>query len=164
LQRPGITDATGPRIEFKLFNPNARVLEGELQFPLNPNQVVTGFALDIDGELRAAVPVEKAKGRQVFEDVTRTQVDPALLEATVGNNYKLRIYPLPAAGKRRVVLDVIETLEPGHDRGKKTTAGYRLPLAFPGSVAQLDVLVHVAGAAPKQVSAHLEVKGTYLIF
>jgi tetratricopeptide (TPR) repeat protein len=155
LQRPGITDATGPRIEFKLFNPNARVLEGELQFPLNPNQVVTGFALDIDGELRAAVPVEKAKGRQVFEDVTRTQVDPALLEATGGNNYKLRIYPLPAAGTRRVVLDVIEALDPDHDRANKTTAGYRLPLAFPGSVAQLDVLVHVAGAAPKQVSAHL---------
>ena len=89
------------RVELEFFNPNQRVLEGELQFPLQAGQVVTGFALDIAGELRPAVPVEKAKGRQVFEDVIRARVDPALLEATEGNNYKLRVYPLPARGSRR---------------------------------------------------------------
>eukprot|EP01137_Pigoraptor_chileana_P008073 Opistho-2@54423 len=79
----GLTAAT--RIEFELHNPNERVLEAELQFPLLEGQVVTGFALDINGELRPAVPVDKAKGRQVFEDVVRGRIDPALLEATVGN-------------------------------------------------------------------------------
>src|SRR5262245_56419604 len=92
------------RIELAFRNHNAQVLEGELQFPLAPGQTVTCFALDIDGTMRPAVPVDKAKGQQVFEDVIRTRVDPALLEVTQGDNYKLRVYPLPAHGTRRVAL------------------------------------------------------------
>ena len=64
------------RIELVFRNPNARVLEGELQFPLAPGQMVTGFALDIGGEMRSAVPVDKSKGQQVFEDVIRTRSIP----------------------------------------------------------------------------------------
>ena len=97
-------------IELELKNPNERVLEGELQFPLRPGQSITGFALDIGGELREAVAVPKAVARQVFDDVTRTRVDPALLEVTAGNNYKLRVYPLPARGTRRVVLELSQVL------------------------------------------------------
>ena len=73
----------------EFFNPNRRVLEGKLQFPLRAGQVVTGFALDIDGALRDAVPVEKARAQQVFEDITRRSVDPGLLQTTAGNNYEL---------------------------------------------------------------------------
>ena len=51
-------------IDLTLANPNARMLEGELQFPLHAGQTVTGFALDMaDGSMRAAVPVPKARGR-----------------------------------------------------------------------------------------------------
>ena len=49
------------RVQMVFFNPNTRVLEGKLQFPLGAGQVVSGFALDIDGQLRDAVPVEKAR-------------------------------------------------------------------------------------------------------
>ena len=97
-------------VEMTFFNPNRRVLEGELQFPLLDGQQVVGFALDIGGQLREAVPVEKAKGQQVFEDVIRTRIDPALLQTTLGNNYKLRVYPLPAQGTRRVLIRYAETL------------------------------------------------------
>lgn len=141
--------AAATRIEFELHNPNERVLEAELQFPLLEGQVVTGFALDIQGELRPAVPVEKAKGRQVFEDVIRARVDPALLEATVGNNYKLRIYPLPARGSRRVVLEIGESIRASEQ------PSWRLPLRFGGAVGQLDVAVQVDGLPPPALSAQL---------
>ena len=59
------------RLELVFFNPNARVLEGELQFPLLAGQQVVGMAMDVRGALRDAVPVEKAKGQEVFEDVIR---------------------------------------------------------------------------------------------
>ena len=98
-------------VEMTFHNPNNRVLEGELQFPLMPGQEVSGFALDIDGAWRDAVPVEKDKGRQVFDDVTRQRIDPALLEATQGNQFKLRVYPLPAGGQRRVRLTITERLQ-----------------------------------------------------
>ena len=126
------------RIEMVFFNPNDRVLEGELQFPLLDGQTVTGFALDINGELRAAVPVEKVKGQQVFEDVSRARIDPALLEKTQGNNYKLRVYPLPSHGSRRVVLNIDEVLS----SGRYAYLSYRLPLQFAAKVEQLDIAVH----------------------
>ena len=147
--------AAHTRIEMVFFNPNERQLEGELQFPLLDGQTVTGFALDINGELRSAVPVDKAKGQQVFEDVARTKIDPALLEKTQGNNYKLRVYPLPVRGSRRVVLDIEETLS--LDSADKTSKNshyisYRLPLQFAETVGQLDVAVHHA-SLPAQYSS-----------
>lgn len=140
------------QMELSFHNPNERVLEGELQFPLREGQSITGFSLDIGGEWRAAVPVPKAKGQQVFEDVIRARVDPALLERTAGNNYKLRVYPLPAHGNRRVRLDISESLST--TRGQ---AHYELPLQFGGPVARMDVQVRVVGLGPlsKQVQAQV---------
>src|SRR5688500_10949765 len=69
------------RVEMLFFNPNGRILEGELQFPLLDGQSIAGFALDIDGRLREAVPVDKSRGQAVFEDITRQRIDPALLSA-----------------------------------------------------------------------------------
>ena len=83
-------------VELTFFNPNRRLLEGELQFPLLDGQSVIGMAMDIDGKLRDAVPVDKARGQAVFEDVTRAHIDPGAARATQGNNYKLRVYPDPA--------------------------------------------------------------------
>ena len=97
-------------VELRFFNPNARVLEGELQFPLLDGQTVIGFAMDVDGTLRDAVPVEKARAQEVFEDITRLAVEPGLLEATGGNNYRVRIYPLPRQGEKVVVMRYAETL------------------------------------------------------
>lgn len=98
------------RIEMTFFNPNRRVLEGQLEFPLADGQQVAGFALDIDGVLRDAVPVPKAQGRQVFEAIERRRVDPGLLEQTAGNQFRLRVYPIPAQGSRRIVLTFRDTL------------------------------------------------------
>jgi Ca-activated chloride channel homolog len=56
-----------------LYNPNDRQLEGTLEFPLQPGQQVSAFALDIGGELRDAVPVPKQKAQQVFESIDRPQ-------------------------------------------------------------------------------------------
>lgn len=164
--------AAHTRIEMEFRNPNDRVLEGELQFPLQPGQAVTGFALDINGELRPAVPVEKAKGRQVFDDVTRTRVDPALLESTGGNNYKLRVYPLPPRGTRRVVLQVSETLAARRD-GRREFADYVLPLDFSMVARRLDLTVavpHFRGASaywgklmPQRLGVQRESDGSALL-
>ena len=141
--------AVTTRIELELYNPNARVLEAELQFPLLEGQSVTGFALDIDGQLRPAVPVEKAKGRQVFDDVIRTRVDPALLEATGGRHHKLRVYPLPGLASRRVVLEMGEIVT------GEGAATWRLPLGLQQPASRLDISVRVVGADARAVSARL---------
>ncbi|WP_052825934.1 VIT domain-containing protein [Neotamlana nanhaiensis] len=86
------------------YNPTNAVLEGELAFPLGENQHVSRLALEVNNKLREAVVVEKEQGRVAFEAVVRRGVDPVLLEKGTGNNYKARIYPIPANGHKRVVL------------------------------------------------------------
>jgi len=130
------------RVRMVFFNPNSRVLEGNLQFPLADGQQVTGFALDIDGAMRPAVPVEKSRGRQIIEMEERRGVDPALLEHTQGTQFRLRVYPIPAQGTRAVELTVAEPL--AHDSEGWI---YRLPLAYANGVKDFVLNVDVQGAA-----------------
>lgn len=150
-------DQARTSVELRLFNPNHRVLEGELQFPLQEGQVVTGFALDVNGRLRDAVPVPKAKGQEIFEDIRRRRVDPGLLEASAGNQYKLRVYPIPAMGERRVVISFTETLARRLDTGV-----LRVPLAFASNVGQLQVKVRAHGAARQDLQLLQAPAGTEL--
>lgn len=129
--KSGFAEST---LDMEFFNPNRRVLEGELEFPLGPGQEISGLALDIGGELRRGVPVAKARGQEMFDDIARRMVDPALLEATRGNAYKLRVYPLPAGGKRRVVVRVMQPL--AAEKGELT---YRLPLAFAENIDSVSI-------------------------
>ncbi|WP_304362109.1 VIT domain-containing protein, partial [Collimonas fungivorans] len=133
-------------VRMVFFNPNQRPLEGQLQFPLLDGQQITAFALDIEGKLRPAVPVEKAKGRQVFEAIERRRVDPGLLETTQGNNFRLRIFPIPANGSRTVEIKYMEALS---RQGKHWV--YNLPLAYDDRVRDFDLnlAVHGASAAPQ---------------
>jgi len=151
-------------VAMTFYNPNDRVLEGELHFPLLEGQTIVGFALSMDDgtgkeTMRDAVPVDKVKGRQVFEDVIRQRIDPALLEATQGNNFKLRVYPLNAGRTRRVRLVYDEHIgaEPGGD------ALYRLPLAYAARVQRLNIEVETTGASrPPVISG--QVAGLGLAF
>lgn len=124
------TEVTG-RIAVTTFdlvfkNPNARILEGNFVFPLLDGQSVVRFALDINGSLREAVPVEKTQGRVVFEQIERRRVDPGLLEQTEGNNYRARVFPIPANGTRRIVIAYQEDL--ARSAGEPI---YRINLNFP---------------------------------
>ncbi|MDI9240064.1 VIT domain-containing protein [Lysobacter sp. LF1] len=129
-------------VDLVFHNPNDRRLEGELQFPLLPGQQITGFALDIDGVMRPAVPVPKDKGRETFEAIERKRVDPALLEQTAGNQFRLRVYPVPAQGERRVQLVFSEPMQRGTDGWR-----LRLPLQFAAGLAAVDL--RVTGGEPR---------------
>lgn len=128
-------------LELVLRNPNPVPLEGTLEFPLREGQSVSGFALDIGGELRPAVPVEKVRGRQVFEEIQRRNVDPALLEQAAGNVYKLRVFPLPAQGTRRVKLQLSQPLAADADGRIQ----WLLPLDFGQAIPELNLDITLPG-------------------
>ncbi len=135
-------------LEMTFFNPNARILEGELQFPLLDGQSVASFAMDVNGAMREAVPVDKARGQAVFEEVIRGRIDPGLLEITQGNNFKLRVYPIPASGTKRVILRINETLSESNGH-----IVYRVPLEYAERVNTFSIDVNVAGASVAPLSA-----------
>ena len=122
-------------------NPNDRLLEGELVFPLPDGAVVCGYALDINGVLVDGVVVKKEKARVAFEAETRRRVDPGLVEHVKGNLYRTRIYPLPANGARTIRLSYTTPLAtaPNGD------AALLLPMPRE-TIAKLAVKIEVANA------------------
>lgn len=99
-------------IEYIIENKTSRVLQGELEFPLMEGENVSGFSLDINGIQRKAVAIEKQKGRKVFESIVRRGIDPGLVEKTEGNNFKTRIYPIPAKGVRHFGITIEREIVP----------------------------------------------------
>ena len=124
------------------LNPNPRLLEGELVFPLPDGAAVCGYALDVNGVLVDGVVVKKEKARVAFEAETRRRVDPGLVEHVKGNLYRTRIYPLPAHGTRTLRLSYTTplALAPNGD------AALLLPMPR-DTIEKLSVKIEVANDA-----------------
>ena len=124
-------------------NSTAKTLEGELNFPLPQDVPVSKYALDINGVLREAVPVEKAKATEVFEKTERRRIDPGILEKVDGNTFRTRIYPFNPGAVRIVRIGYEQQLswEGGRD------LRYRLPLAFKHPLEEFSVHISVPGTA-----------------
>ena len=135
-------------MEMTFYNPNDRVMEGEFEFPLSNGQEVSRFALDIDGKLREGVVVDKALGRQAFEDIARRNVDPGLLEKTEGNNFRARVYPMPAQGVRRILIAFEQELSQKDGRDF-----YFLPIASGVKLKHFKLRTEVVA---RQVKADIE--------
>lgn len=111
------------RYDLIFENPHDRILEAEFEFPLQPNQTITRFELEVNGELRPAVAVEKQQARIAYEATVRRGVDPGLLEKVEGNVFKMRVFPLLPKAPKRMRIEVCSVLEQD-----ATTAYFRLPL------------------------------------
>ncbi|KPH11086.1 VIT domain-containing protein [Chryseobacterium sp. ERMR1:04] len=99
-----ITGGISTNVITMVFKNNSnRLMEGRLTFPLPEGVNVSGYALDINGKLRNAVPVEKEKAKEVFETIQKRNIDPGILEKVEGNNFRTRIYPINANGGERTV-------------------------------------------------------------
>jgi hypothetical protein len=132
--------------EMHFFNSGTRQMEAELIFPLPENVSVSRYAIDINGKIREAVPVNKNKGKQVFEAIEHRRVDPGLLEKVDGNNFKTRIYPIMPNGERTVIIGYEEELR----AFDKDNLAYQLVSRYPEKLDQFEMNVSVLGteAAP----------------
>jgi tetratricopeptide (TPR) repeat protein len=136
------------------YNPTSSILEGELSFPLGEGHTVSRFALDINGKLRDAVVVDKELGRIAFEQVVRRRVDPALLEKGTGNNYKARIYPIPANGYKRVLVAYEQELI-----YRDAAQYFNLPLNFKNKLANFNLEIVVFDQKDKPVIEKGDISG-----
>jgi tetratricopeptide (TPR) repeat protein len=91
------------------------------------------------GERQEARVVEQKRARQVYEDVVRRNVDPALLEWAGASTFSARVFPLPPKSLKRVVIAYEQTL---------LFDGQRLRYTWPlpqgaGEGLQVSARVHV---------------------
>jgi len=125
----------------RFHNPNNRVLEGNLTFPLPDNGVVCGYALDVDGQMVDGVVVPKQEARRILEAEERKGADPGIMEQVQGNVYRTRIYPIPANGSRTIRIVYVSDLTVQGD-----DAAYHLPLTHAGHIDKVDLRIEVVQA------------------
>lgn len=111
------------RIEQEFYNPNPARLEGTFVFPVPKGAHLDKFTMDIDGRQVEAelLPADKARG--IYEDIVRKLRDPALLEYSDRDMFKVRIFPIEPHSKKRITLTYSQLLKA--DDG---LVGYTLPL------------------------------------
>ncbi|WP_448702398.1 VIT domain-containing protein [Mucilaginibacter sp. AW1-3] len=116
--------------QMTFYNTTSRILEGNLEFPLRDGVNVSRYALDINGKMREAVPVDRGKGTVVFEAVERRRIDPGLLEKVAGNTFRTRIYPINPNSTRTVIIGYEEEMPLGTNGNLRFT----LPLNMKDTV------------------------------
>jgi hypothetical protein len=131
--------------EMHFNNSGSRPMEGELLFPLPEGVSVSRYAIDVNGKIREAVPVNKNKGKQVFEAIEHKNVDPGLLEKTEGNNFRTRIYPINTNQERIVIIGYEQEL---FDFDKKNLA-YQLVSRYPKKIDEFELVVNVVDVTSK---------------
>lgn len=139
-----------------LHNPNGRVLEGELEFPLPADATVSGYALDVNGRMVDGVIVEKEKARAVFDEVVRQGIDPGLAEQIGGNMFRTKVYPLPANGNRTVKVRYVSATQSVTENGQRVSY-YVQPLNYPDKLESFKLKLNVAAAIepPKVIAGSL---------
>jgi Ca-activated chloride channel family protein len=105
--RDGVARTT---VDQSFFNPGSAQVEGYYWFTLPEGAAVDRFALDVSGTLVDGEVVERQQAATSYEAEVQRNFDPALLEWIDGRTYRARIFPIPAAGERRVVLSYLELL------------------------------------------------------
>jgi Vault protein inter-alpha-trypsin domain/CarboxypepD_reg-like domain len=128
--------------EMHFTNTSNRQMEAELLFPLPEGVSVSRYAIDINGKMREAVPVDKSKGKQVFEAIEHRRVDPGLLEKVEGNNFRTRIYPIMPNKERIVIIGYEEELS----SFDKNNLAYQLVSRYPQKLEKFELKINVLGA------------------
>jgi len=134
--------------QMTFFNTTSRIIEGTLSFPLKDGISVSRYALDINGKMREAVPVDRGKGTAVFEAVERRRIDPGLLEKVEDNTFRTRIYPINPHSTRTVIIGYEEEI-PLADNGE---IKFTLPLNVKDTVEKFSLSASVIQSAAAPVT------------
>ncbi|HTE56783.1 MAG TPA: VIT domain-containing protein [Kofleriaceae bacterium] len=127
------------QVHMTFENPEDRVIEGQFRITLPTGATVSRFAMKIDERWQEGEVVELQAARRAYEEFLHRRQDPALLEQSPGNEFSARVFPIPARGRKEIVLSYSQEL---------VSAGepYRFPLRGLPSLGELSIRVSAGGA------------------
>ena len=120
-------------------NPQDRVLEGRFAITLPDSAAISRFAMKIDGKWMEAEVVERMAARRAYEDFLHRKQDPALLEKEAGNEFRARVFPIPAKGVKELIVSYSQELPDPDDP-------YVLPLVGLPKIDEVAATVQIARA------------------
>jgi tetratricopeptide (TPR) repeat protein len=122
-------------------NPENRVREGTFKIVLPEGASVARLAMKIDGVWQEGEVVQKQRARVAYEDALHRKQDPALMELGAANEVTARVFPIPAHGRKEIIVSYAQELTGG--------ARYALPLRGLPQLGMLDVSVGGLGPSPQ---------------
>lgn len=99
------------KIDQSFYNPSNYQLEGFYIFPIPKGAVIKNFTMDINGKETKAELLDSDKARKIYEDIVRQMRDPALLEYSEQNIFKLRIFPIEPRSEKKISISYTQVLE-----------------------------------------------------
>ncbi|MBK7632783.1 MAG: VWA domain-containing protein [Ignavibacteriales bacterium] len=98
-------------IDQSFYNPSNFQLEGFYIFPIPKGAVINNFTMVINGKETKAELLDSDKARKIYEDIVRQMRDPALLEYSEQNIFKLRIFPIEPKSEKKISISYTQLLE-----------------------------------------------------
>src|SRR5690606_20650697 len=117
-------------------NPEDRMLEGRFTIDLPPHAAISRFAMKIGEHWQEGEVVERQSARVAYEDFLHRKQDPALMEKEAGNRFSARVFPIPARGRKELIVSYSQELP-------RADEPYRLPLRGLPRLERFDARVLV---------------------
>jgi hypothetical protein len=130
-------------IKLAFDNPENRVREGTFKIVLPQGASLGRFAMKINDAWQEGEVVPKERARVAYEDALHRKQDPALMERGAGNEFTARVFPIPARGRKEIIVSYGQELVGG--------TPYALPLRGLPELGTLDISVGGEGITPQHV-------------
>jgi hypothetical protein len=119
-------------------NPRDQRIEGRFRIALPPGAALSRFAMKNDWGWQEGEVVERQRARVAYEDFLHRRQDPALLEQEAGNEFSARVFPIPARGRKEIIVSYSHALP-------RADQPYVLPLHGLSEIGRLDLRVFLGG-------------------
>jgi len=111
------------KVEQVFENDTPYRLEGSYFFPIPESASISDFAI-YDGDKRmAAEIVERARARQIYNEIVRRQIDPGLLEYAGKDLFQASVFPIEPRSTKKIELTYSQVL-----KNEGGTVSYRYEL------------------------------------
>jgi Ca-activated chloride channel family protein len=121
-------------LEQVFFNPTSNQLQGFYYFPMPKNASIDKFSMFINGVETQGEVLDAAKARQIYEDIVRRSLDPALLEYYNQSLFRVKIFPIQPRSEQKIRLTYTETL-----RKESGTIEYTFPFGSAENTATKQI-------------------------
>ncbi len=97
-------------IDQVFHNPNDWTAEGTWIFPIPDGATIDQLTMEVDGEPVEANILSAKEAREIYDEIVRSQRDPALLEYIGRGAIQASVFPIPAGEERRITIAYREVL------------------------------------------------------
>lgn len=115
-------------------NPRDQIIEGRFRIALPPGAALSRFAMKIGDSWQEGEVVERQRARVAYEEALHRRVDPALLEQEAGNEFSARVFPIPARGRKELIVSYSHALP-------RADEPYKIHLLGLSEIGRLDIRV-----------------------